>query len=84
MGSIAVGDHESFLAFSAGARNCVGRNLAVREAVTLLAYLLHKVRFDLVDPSYKAKPIVKLLTMPSDGMPRLVSKRQRASSNQLY
>lgn len=80
-GTIAVGDHDSFLAFSAGARNCVGKTLAVREAVTLLAYLVHTVQFDLVDPSYTCKPVVKLLTEPSDGMPMLISARTRRSSS---
>ena len=51
--------------------------MAMREAVTLLAYLIRTIKFDLVDPSYKCKPVVKLLTEPSDGMPMLISARKR-------
>ncbi|CAB9502005.1 Leukotriene-B(4) omega-hydroxylase 2 [Seminavis robusta] len=73
---IAPGNRDALVAFSMGARNCVGRNLAMREAVTLLACLLHKLHFELVSPSYELKPVLKLINQPGDGLPMVVKARQ--------
>lgn len=41
------------LSFSAGARNCVGRGLAMRMAPTILGAMLLNVEFELADKSYE-------------------------------
>ena len=41
------------LSFSTGARNCVGRSLAMRMAPTILATLLRGARFELADENYE-------------------------------
>jgi hypothetical protein len=39
----------AFLAFSGGARNCVGKRFAMLESVALLAVLVRRLRFEAVD-----------------------------------
>jgi cytochrome P450 len=41
-----------FVAFSAGARGCIGRNIAYLEQTVLLASLLHRYDFELADPAF--------------------------------
>ncbi|CAB9510695.1 Leukotriene-B(4) omega-hydroxylase 2 [Seminavis robusta] len=73
---IAPANQDAFVAFSLGARNCAGRSLAIRESVTILSCLLHKLQFELVDPSYQVHSIVKLLNQPDDGLPMIIKARR--------
>lgn len=41
-----------FVAFSAGARGCIGRNIAYLEQTVLLASLLHRYDVELADPAF--------------------------------
>ncbi len=42
-----------FIAFSAGARGCIGRNIAYLEQTVLLASMLHRYEFELADPDFE-------------------------------
>ncbi|CAK1365412.1 unnamed protein product [Cercospora beticola] len=42
-----------FIAFSAGARGCIGRNIAYLEQTVLLASMLHRYEFELADPKFE-------------------------------
>ncbi|KAF2159838.1 hypothetical protein M409DRAFT_60435 [Zasmidium cellare ATCC 36951] len=42
-----------FIAFSAGARGCIGRNIAYLEQTVLLASMLHRYDFELADPKFE-------------------------------
>ncbi|KAF7194926.1 Benzoate 4-monooxygenase [Pseudocercospora fuligena] len=42
-----------FIAFSAGARGCIGRNIAYLEQTVLLASMLHRYNIELADPNFE-------------------------------
>jgi cytochrome P450 len=72
---IAAGNMDAFVAFSGGARNCVGQRFAMLEAVTLLAALLSKFKFDSV-PGYVLEPVnTGVVQKPKHGMPMRISLR---------
>ena len=72
---IAPGNRSAFVSFGAGARNCVGKNFAMREAVSLLAMLMRKIEFQLVEENYQVTPKLKLLQEPHDGLPMVLKRR---------
>eukprot|EP00533_Pseudo-nitzschia_delicatissima_P008316 CAMPEP_0116088562 /NCGR_PEP_ID=MMETSP0327-20121206/5935_1 /TAXON_ID=44447 /ORGANISM="Pseudo-nitzschia delicatissima, Strain B596" /LENGTH=655 /DNA_ID=CAMNT_0003579649 /DNA_START=104 /DNA_END=2071 /DNA_ORIENTATION=- len=75
--SIAPANRDAFCAFAAGARNCVGKNLAVEESVILLACLVHKLSFELVSETYEATPLLHaVVQQPDDNLPMIVRPRQ--------
>ncbi|VEU36549.1 unnamed protein product [Pseudo-nitzschia multistriata] len=75
-GSVPPANREAFCAFAAGARNCVGKNLAVEETVVLLACLARRLVFDLVDEDYEVVPsIMAVVQQPEDGLPMRVTPR---------
>ncbi|KAG8630308.1 hypothetical protein KVT40_001927 [Elsinoe batatas] len=41
-----------FIAFSAGARGCIGRNISYLEQTVVLASVVHRYDIELVDPNY--------------------------------
>lgn len=45
----------SFLAFSAGARGCIGRNISYLEQTVVLASVLHRYEFALPHPNWEIK-----------------------------
>jgi len=66
---------DAFCAFSGGARNCVGRVLAMQEATTILACLLRDLRFDSV-PGYTLQPKQSSVVQhPHDGLPMVIRPR---------
>jgi cytochrome P450 len=68
-------NRDAFCVFAAGARNCVGRKLAMQEAVTIFAILLQKVKFQLVE-GYIAQPkLCSVVQQPSGGLPMKISTR---------
>ena len=75
--AIPPGNKDAFCVFSGtGARNCVGKVLAMQESVTLLAMLLRKCKFELIDPDYEVKPFAAaVVQQPRDGLPMKISKR---------
>lgn len=52
-GGVEVGKQSSCLSFSAGARDCVGRSLAMRMAPTMIGALLTTASFELEDKWYE-------------------------------
>lgn len=75
LGSIAAGNRQAMLAFSAGGRNCVGYKFAVQEAVLGLANLLNGLKFEPV-PGFELKTSTKsMLFKPETGVHLFVSKR---------
>lgn len=75
---VPVGNRNAIVAFSAGARNCVGQHLAVRMVVTMLASLVRMCHFEVNDPNY----VLKLerygaSIAPVGGVPiRITSRRE--------
>jgi cytochrome P450 len=70
------GNRDAFCVFAAGARNCVGRKLALQEAVTLLAIFVRSLKFDLVHEGYKVTPkLCSVVQQPHDGLPMIISLR---------
>ena len=75
--SIAPANRDAFCSFAAGARNCVGKNLAVEESVILLACLVHKLSFELVSENYEATPLLHaVVQQPDDNLPMIVRPRR--------
>lgn len=74
---IPPANRDAFLPFAAGARNCVGKNLALEESVILLACLLHKLSFDLVSETYEVSPSMHAVVQkPEDDLPMIVRPRR--------
>lgn len=75
--SIPPANRDAFCAFAAGARNCVGKNLAVEEAVILLACLIRKLSFELVSETYEVSPSIHaVVQQPKDNLPMIVRPRR--------
>jgi cytochrome P450 len=75
MADIAAANRDAFCAFSGGARNCVGRVLAMQEAVTLLAFLLRDLKFQCVK-DYKLEPTLSsFVQKPVDDLPMVIKPR---------
>jgi cytochrome P450 len=66
-----------FIAFSAGARGCIGRNISYLEQMVLLASLLHRYEFALPDPQWEPKRRENFNLSPGP-MPLKVWRRKRA------
>ncbi len=74
---ISPANRDAFCSFAAGARNCVGKNLAVEESVILLACLLHKLSFELVSEQYEVNPCLHaVVQQPDDNLPMIVRPRR--------
>lgn len=74
-GEVPAANRDAFCAFSGGARNCVGRVLAMQEAVTLLAFLLRDLKFECL-PEYELKPTLSsFIQKPNDDLPMIIKKR---------
>jgi cytochrome P450 len=72
---VPAANRDAFCAFSGGARNCVGRVLAMQEAVTLLAFLLRDLKFECL-PGYELKPTLSsFIQKPNDDLPMIIKKR---------
>ena len=73
--SIPVGDLQSFLAFSSGARSCPGRSFAIEEASLALAVMMDGLKFD-IDSSYQPEMEWKIIVQkPKGGVPANVGLR---------
>lgn len=69
-------NRDAFCAFAAGARNCVGRKLAIQEAVTLLALLIRKLKFLVVEEGYQVEPTeAAVVQQPAGGLPMIIAAR---------
>jgi Cytochrome P450 len=69
-------NRDAFCVFSAGARNCVGRKLALQEAVTLFAILVRKLKFEVMEEEYEVIPkLSSVVQQPNDGLPMIISPR---------
>jgi len=74
--TIPPANRDGFCVFAAGARNCVGKNLALEEAVILLACVVQKVSFELVSETYEVSPSLHaVLQQPDDDLPMIVKRR---------
>eukprot|EP00536_Pseudo-nitzschia_multiseries_P004381 jgi/Psemu1/237575/estExt_Genewise1.C_720096 len=74
--AIPPANRDAFCAFAAGARNCVGKKLAIEESVILLACLVHRLSFELVSEDYEVSPsIVAVVQQPDDYLPMKVRGR---------
>ncbi|KAJ5647910.1 cytochrome protein [Penicillium lividum] len=63
-----------FVAFSAGARGCIGRNISYLEQTVLLASLVHRFEFALSSPGWE--PIIRETTTLNSGpMPLKIWRR---------
>lgn len=68
---------DAFCVFAAGARNCVGRRLAMQEAVTLLALLIRKLQFNVIEDGYQVKSMLSsVVQQPDGGLPMIITPRQ--------
>ncbi|KAL7539394.1 hypothetical protein ACHAWF_006394 [Thalassiosira exigua] len=73
--AVSAADPANFFSFSDGARNCVGRRMAVMEATMLIAALMRDLGVELGD---KGRELVKkqsFVTVKPDGLPILFWKR---------
>jgi len=73
---IAPANRDAFCAFAAGARNCVGKIFAVQESVIILACLVKELKFDVVSPDYKPRPMISgFVQRPDDNLPMSIRAR---------
>lgn len=74
--AIPCANRDAFCVFSAGARNCVGRKLALQEAVTLFAILVRKLKFEVMEEEYEVIPkLSSVVQQPNDGLPMIITPR---------
>lgn len=74
----AARHRSAFLPFSAGPRTCIGLHFALLEGPLVLASLLRRARFELVDPrGAEAEPVATL--RPRGGLPMRVHLRAASS-----
>jgi cytochrome P450 len=66
------------VAFSAGARNCVGQPLAIRMIPTIAAVLLRSFHFELQDPDHFKLRLKRVGTSvgPVAGIPIKITRRR--------
>lgn len=69
----------AFLPFSAGARDCIGKNFALLEARTILATMLQRVHFAL-HADYVHHPSFAVTLRPKFGMPVVLTPRLRGGN----
>lgn len=74
LGDGAKGLQGSFIAFSAGARGCIGRNITYMEQLILIATLVRRFDFALIDPEWKVAYEEAFLLWPTS-MPLKVRLR---------
>ena len=67
-------DRRAFLPFSTGQRMCIGNNLAMTEAVMLIAQIAKSFEFEL-DPTHVVEPEAAVTLRPRNGLRMLVRKR---------
>ncbi|KAG8652079.1 cytochrome P450 734A1 [Manihot esculenta] len=68
-----------FIPFGLGARNCIGRNLAILQAKLTLAIILQRFSFRLA-PTYQHAPTVLLLLHPQYGAPIIFRRLPNSST----
>jgi cytochrome P450/NADPH-cytochrome P450 reductase len=65
----------TYFPFSMGARDCIGKDLAMKEAKMAIATLLKN--FDFVfDPKWKLKKTTQLSVIPVNGVPVTARRRE--------
>jgi cytochrome P450 len=75
-GSIAAANRGAFLAFSAGARSCGGKNFAMQEATLVLAGLVKAFTFRALD-GYALRPSRSgIVQRPKGGLPMTIEIRR--------
>ncbi|KAJ1273867.1 hypothetical protein BS78_05G017700 [Paspalum vaginatum] len=62
-----------YMPFGAGARTCVGQNMAMVELKVMLALLLSRFEFEL-SPNYVHSPAFKFTIEPRNGVPLVIKK----------
>ncbi|KAI5364767.1 Putative cytochrome P450 [Septoria linicola] len=67
-----------FIAFSAGARGCISRNIAYLEQTVLLASMLHRYDFELADPKFEVGRY-EWQNLHLTELPVKIRRRKRAS-----
>lgn len=68
----------NFIAFSAGARGCIGRNIAYLEQTVLLASMLHRYDFELAQPGFEPGRY-EWQNLHLTELPVKIRRRQRAA-----
>ncbi|CAL1358145.1 unnamed protein product [Linum trigynum] len=64
-----------FMTFLAGARTCLGKNMAITQVKSLASALLWNYKFELIDDGSSGKPTVSMVLFMKDGLKTRVSKR---------
>jgi cytochrome P450 len=65
----------AFMAFSGGARDCVGRRFAMLELLSLFVNVIRKVKFECVEGFVLEPEKAGVVQKPRGGLPLVVSKR---------
>ena len=68
----------TYVPFSAGPRNCLGKRFGLLEAKTVLSYIFRHYRVHAVQKELIAVP--EIILVPENGVPVTVAPRNRASS----
>jgi benzoate 4-monooxygenase len=67
-----------FIPFSYGPRACVGRNVAMMELLKIVANLLKRYQFELVDPNHETVLREGFLVKPTELWVRMTKREQKA------
>ncbi|CAN0904113.1 Alkane hydroxylase MAH1 [Linum grandiflorum] len=64
-----------FMTFLAGARTCLGKNMAFMQVKTLASSILYNYKFRLVEGGHLVRPTTSMVMVMKDGLKTRVSKR---------
>jgi len=74
--SISAADPHNFFSFSDGARNCVGKRLAIMESTILIAVLLRDVCVDFAEEGFEMKKVRRFVTCGPESLPVVFWRRE--------
>jgi cytochrome P450 len=67
-------DRFAYLPFGAGPRVCIGASFSLQEAMVVLAYVVRRVRLDLVE-GHQVRPLHRVTLRPDGGLPMRLRRR---------
>lgn len=74
--SVSAANPQNFFSFSDGARNCVGKRLAILESSVIIAMLFRDIRVDLAEEDFKLVTKRKFATVGPVTLPVVFRKRE--------
>ncbi|CAI4226462.1 unnamed protein product [Auanema sp. JU1783] len=69
----------SYVPFSAGSRNCIGKRFAIMEEKVILAWIFRNFTITSCEKEYESRPVLELILRPSEGINITLERRRLLS-----